>query len=401
MPHRFASRMRKAHKSFIREILKVTEKPEIISFAGGLPCPDLFPFRDMERAAVQVISMNGPEALQYSTTEGYPPLREWIAMRYKTKYGMDIDPARICITTGSQQALDIVAKVLLNPGDTVLVERPGYLGAIQCFSLYEPVFQGIELQHDGPDLNALSICIAKKNVKLFYAAPTFQNPSGLSYSLEKRQAVADLLRGKDVVLLEDNPYGELRFAGQDLPPMAQNMLRENALLMGSFSKIVAPGMRVGWIVAPELFLDKLVLAKQAADLHTSSLTQRIIHRFLTDADLEKHLELIREHYGEHCSTMLQAAEEHFPPGVTVTRPEGGMFLWARLPEGYDAMDLFNLSIERGVAFVPGRPFHWDGSGENCFRLNYSNASPETIRLGMERLGACIRQLLDNGPENEP
>lgn len=399
MPHRFASRMRKAHKSFIREILKVTEQPDVISFAGGLPNPEFFPFRAMERAAVQVISMQGPEALQYSTTEGYFPLREWIAARYKIRYGMNVDPARICITTGSQQALDMVAKVLLNPGDTVLVERPGYLGAIQCFSLYEPVFEGIDLQHDGPDLNALSSCIAKRNVKLFYVAPTFQNPSGLSYSLEKRQAVADLLRGKDVMLLEDNPYGELRFAGQDLPPMAQNMLLDNAMLLGSFSKIVAPGMRVGWIVAPELFLDKLVLAKQAADLHTSTLAQRIVHRFLTDNDLEQHLAIIREHYGESCRAMLQAAEEFFPPEVAVTRPEGGMFLWARLPEGHDAMDLFNLAIEQRVAFVPGRPFHWDGSGENCFRLNFSNAAPDIIRQGMERLGACIRQLLDKRPEN--
>ena len=314
---------------------------------------------------------------------------------------MEISPDQICITTGSQQGLDIVAKSFINPGDTVLVERPGYLGAIQCFSLYEPVFESVELQHDGPDLNALSKIIAERDVKLFYAVPTFQNPSGLTYSLEKRKAVADLLRGKDVILLEDNPYGELRFSGQDVPPMAQNFLHSNALLMGSFSKIVAPGLRLGWVVAPEEFYDKLILAKQAADLHTSTLNQRIVHRFLVDNDLSKHLELIKDNYGENCRAMIKAMEEHFPPEVTFTRPEGGMFVWASLPEGYDAMDLFNLAIEKNVAFVPGRSFYCDGTGENCLRINFSNSSLKNIREGIERIGSCIRQLLDKQAENKP
>ncbi len=398
MPHRFATRIRKAHKSFIREILKVTAQPEIISFAGGLPLPELFPVRAMERAAVEALSAHGPEALQYSTTEGYPPLREWIAQRYHQRYGHTVDPEQIIITTGSQQALDLAGKVFINPGDSVLVERPGYLGAIQSFSLYEPVFTGVDLLHDGPDLNVLARVLAEAPVKLYYAVPTFQNPSGLSYSREKREAVAGLLRGRDTLLLEDNPYGELRFAGEDAPPMVFSGLEENGLLMGSFSKIVAPGLRVGWLVAPPALRDKLVLAKQAADLHTSSLTQRILHRYLQDNDLDEHLAAIKERYGLHCRLMLQAIERHFPPEVRCTRPEGGMFLWGTLPEGLDAMDLFTLALEEKVAFVPGRPFFVDGTGENTFRLNFSNADPQRIEEGIARLGRCLVQLLDKGAQ---
>lgn len=399
MPHRFATRIRKAHKSFIREILKVTQSPEIISFAGGLPLPDLFPNREMERAAVTVLSSHGAEALQYSTTEGYPPLREWIAKRYKERNGLDVDPENITITTGSQQALDMAAKVFIDPGDTVLIERPGYLGAIQAFSLFEPVFEGVDLQHDGPDLNALAEILGSGDVKLYYAVPTFQNPSGLSYSKEKREAVASLLAERDTVLLEDNPYGELRFAGDELPPLGASLLDSNALLMGSFSKVVAPGLRLGWVVSPPAMRDKLVLAKQAADLHTSTLLQRILHRYLIDNDLDAHLTRIKERYGEHCQLMLAAIDTHFPKEVRCTRPEGGMFLWGSLPDGYDAMELFNLAIDNKVAFVPGRPFYTDGRGENTFRLNFSNADPTHIEEGIARLGQCISQLLDNRGAN--
>ena len=400
MPHRFATRVRKAHKSFIREILKVTDQPEIISFAGGLPLPDLFPCRGMERAAVTELSSNGQAALQYATTEGYAPLREWIAKRYQERHGMEVTANDVVITTGSQQALDLAAKVFINPGDTVLVERPGYLGAIQSFSLFEPVFATVDLQHDGPDLNALAAVLGENQVKLFYAVPTFQNPSGLSYSREKREAVAGLLASRDTLLVEDNPYGELRFAGEECPPLAAFLGLDKALLMGSFSKIVSPGLRVGWLLAPEHLRDKIVLAKQAADLHTSTLTQRVLHRYLTENSIDEHIATIRERYGEHCRLMLAAIDRHFPPEVRCTRPEGGMFLWGSLPEGYDSMDLFNLAIENKVAFVPGRPFYVDGSGENTFRLNFSNANPERIEEGIARLGRCLAQLLEKEEQNQ-
>lgn len=401
MPHRFATRIRKVHKSFIREILKVTEQPDVISFAGGLPLPDLFPHRDMERAAVEVLSSEGPAALQYAATEGYAPLREWIARRYETRFGMDVDPDTVLITTGSQQALDLTAKVFLNPGDTVLLERPGYLGAIQSFSLFEATFASVDLLYDGPDLNDLAEALGDNKVKLFYTVPTFQNPSGISYSLEKRQAVAGLLKDRDTILLEDDPYGELRFAGEHLPPLISFLEPHNALLMGSFSKIVAPGLRVGWLVAPPALHDKLVLAKQASDLHSSTLTQRIVYRYLLDNDLDVHIEAIRECYGEHCRLMLEAIDRHFPKDVRCTRPEGGMFIWGTLPEGLDAMDLFNLAIEEKVAFVPGRPFYVDAQGENTFRCNFSNARPEHIEEGILRLARCMERLLDKEGQIRP
>jgi len=401
MPHRFATRIRKVHKSFIREILKVTQQPDVISFAGGLPLPDLFPARDMERAAVETLSTDGAAALQYATTEGYLPLREWIAARYRRRFGMHVTPENVLVTTGSQQALDLAAKVFCNPGDVVLMERPGYLGAIQSFSLFEAAFATVDLLHDGPDLNSLAEALGENEVKLFYAVPTFQNPSGICWSQEKREAVAGLLRDRQTLLLEDDPYGELRFAGEHLPPVASFLGPDQSLLMGSFSKIVAPGLRVGWIVTPEAMRDKLVLAKQASDLHTSTLTQRMLHRYLLDYDLEEHLERIRERYAEHCRLMLQAIETHFPKSVRCTHPEGGMFIWGTLPQNCDAMELFNLAIEDKVAFVPGRPFFVDGRGEDTFRLNFSNASPEKIEEGIARLGRCMARLLDNQAENRP
>lgn len=396
MPAPFASRISKAPKSFIREILKVTDQPEIISFAGGLPLPDLFPHRQMQEAATAVLASQGPAALQYSTTEGYPPLREWIAARYKTRHGLRVEPDDLLITTGSQQALDLAAKVFIDPGDTVLLERPGYLGAIQSFSLFEPRFAGVDLLSDGPDIEALAELLATREVKLFYCVPTFQNPSGLSYSLEKRKAVAELLAGAGTILLEDNPYGELRFAGTDNPPLTSFAPSDRALLLGSFSKIVAPGLRVGWVMAPPALREKLVLAKQAADLHTSTLTQRILHRYLQDNDLELHLNEIRERYGQHCRLMIEAIERHFPSQVHCTHPQGGMFLWAALPEEYDAMELFDLAIKEKVAFVPGSPFYADGQGKNTFRLNFSNASPDRIEEGVARIGRCIKRLLEAG-----
>jgi 2-aminoadipate transaminase len=386
----FADRVAKAKRSFIREILKVTADPTVISFAGGLPNPASFPVAEIAAAAAKVLYESGPSALQYSTTEGYLPLRRWIAERYRAKKGMDIRPEQILITTGSQQALDLVAKVAINAGDPVVMEKPGYLGAIQAFSIFRPSWRSVPLEEDGPDLATLEREI--EGAKLFYAVTSFQNPSGLSYSEAKRKAVADILRDRKVFFLEDDPYGELRFAGSPLPPVFKQRSKNSALL-GTFSKVAAPGFRLGWIVADGELMERLVIAKQAADLHTGSLDQMIVYQFLADNDFEAHVRRISALYGAQCRAMQTAIARHFPAGIPVTSPEGGMFLWVTLPEGLSATELLKRSVERKVAFVPGAAFYTDGTGENTLRLNYSNADPDTIEEGVKRLAECLAEFV--------
>ncbi|SNS17243.1 2-aminoadipate transaminase [Humidesulfovibrio mexicanus] len=386
----FAHRVAKAQRSFIREILKVTADPSVISFAGGLPNPASFPVPEIAAAAAKVLYEAGPSALQYSTTEGYAPLREWIARRYQEKKGMDVRPEDILITTGSQQALDLVGKILVNAGDTVVMEKPGYLGAIQAFTIFRPSWRSVPLEDDGPDLELLDRAL--KRAKLFYAVTSFQNPSGLSYSEEKRARVAELLKRHRTFFLEDDPYGELRFKGQALPPVCKQR-PELSMLLGTFSKVAAPGFRLGWIVARGSIMERLVIAKQAADLHTGSLDQMIVHRFLADNDFEAHVARISRLYGEQCRAMQDAIARHFPKNVRVTEPEGGMFLWATLPEGLSATELLRRAVERKVAFVPGAAFFVDGTGENTLRLNYSNADAATIEDGIKRLATCLEECM--------
>ena len=388
MENWYAGRMATVHRSFIREILKVTEDPSIISFAGGLPNPDLFPVEPMRNAADEVLRTAGKAALQYSASEGFYPLREFISERYRLKKDLKISPDDIMITTGSQQGLDLISKVSLDPGDRVVVERPGYLGAIQAFSLLEPKFLAVDLEDDGPNVDQLEQILDTADVKLYYAVPNFQNPSGRSYSLEKRMKIADLLRNSSTVFVEDDPYGELRFLGEDLPSI-YGLLKDRRILFGSFSKIVAPGFRLGWIVADEELKDKLIIPKQAADLHTSTFVQHVIHRYLTTNDIDDHIGQINRQYRIQRDLMVNMIEECFPEEVTFTRPEGGMFLWVTLPEGFSSMALFELAVDKKVAFVPGMPFYVDGSGDNTMRLNYSNSDESGIREGIRRLGACL------------
>jgi len=378
------------HRSFIREILKVTADPEIISFAGGLPNPELFPVHAMDTASREVFAAVGASALQYSTTEGDLGLRTIIASRYEQR-GLQVDPDSILVTTGSQQILDIVAKVFLDRGDKVVIERPGYLGAIQAFSFFEPEFLTVTLESDGPNLVELEKRF-EQGAKCFYAVPNFQNPSGVTYSLEKRQAVAELADKYGVLFIEDDPYGELRFLGEDLPSI-YSLCHEPGLLCGSFSKIAAPGFRIGWVVAEKEVYDKLVIAKQASDLHTSTVAQAIMRRYLETNDIGSHVGLIKERYGRQRQCMVEMIHQYFPVGVSIIEPEGGMFLWGTLPEGVSSMDVFDTAIKKKVAFVPGRPFYVDGSGENTLRLNFSNSDEQKIEVGIKRLGECLKEFL--------
>lgn len=388
----FADRMQATRKSFIREILKVTQQPEIISFAGGLPNPGLFPVEEIAAASSKVLSEDGTNILQYSTTEGYLPLREFIAQRYLKKSGLKVDPADILITNGSQQSIDLIGKVFLNKGDRVIIEKPGYLGAIQSFSIFEAEFEAVPLLVDGIDTDLLDETLSKKSAKLFYTVPTFQNPSGITYSEQKRKDVARILNNHNVICVEDNAYGELRFAGEDLPTIRN--FSDNTVLMGSFSKIIAPGLRMGWICARKEIMEKLLVAKQAADLHSNYLSQRIIHQYLLDNDIDSHIKKIKDAYGKRRDLMVNMMAEYFPECVMYTKPDGGMFVWVTLPESVSSLDLFELAIEENVAFVPGNPFYTDDtSGNNTLRLNFSNSDDEQIEEGIKRMAVCLEKLM--------
>ena len=389
MNFKFANRMNNVHKSFIREILKVAEDPDIISFAGGLPNPKSFPVKEVEEAVSKVLSSNGAEILQYSTTEGYKPLREYIAQRYQ-KNGLKVEAEQILITNGSQQGIDLTGKVFLNKGDNVLVESPTYLAAIQSFGLLEAQFKSVPLLEDGADLEELKRVLDNNEIKLFYSVPSFQNPTGISYSLDKRKQLAHILKEEKTVFVEDNPYGEIRFLGREVPPVKSYL--EQGVLLGSFSKIVSPGMRLGWITAPEEVMERLVIAKQASDLHSNYFTQRVVYQYLSDNDVDQHIKKIKEMYRNQRNLMVEMIEEYFPEEVNYTQPEGGMFLWVTLPEGLSALKLFDLAIKENVAFVPGKAFYADGGGDNTLRLNFSNSSEEKIEEGIKRLGQAIHQL---------
>jgi 2-aminoadipate transaminase len=378
-------------KSFVRDILKVTEDPEVISFAGGLPNPRYFPVQEVAAATQRVLAESGEVALPYSTTEGYLPLRELIARRY-ARSGLKVDPSEIMITNGSQQGLDLLGKVFLNKGDGVIVERPTYQAAIQSFGLFEPSFLSVPLQEDGIDPQALEEPLSRNDAnrtKLFYSVPNFQNPTGISYSEEKRRATADALEGRGLVFIEDNPYVDLRFMGRDKPSM-RSYLGHDAVLLGYFSKIVSPGIRLGWVCACPEIMEKLIIIKQAADLHSNYLCQRIVHCYLEDNDIEKHIARIRQAYGSQREHMVRMMEECFHESVSFTRPEGGMFIWATLPECMSSLDLFQEARAEKVAFMPGQAFYADGGGKNTMRLNFSNCDKERISEGVLRLGRAIK-----------
>jgi len=387
----FADRMNNVHKSFVREILKVAANPQVISFAGGLPNPSSFPVLEVQNATHKVLNDDGYNVLQYSNTEGYLPLRQYIAERYFKK-GVVVDPNEILITNGSQQGLDLIGKVLLNKNDDILMERPGYLGAIQAFSVFEPKFHTVPVVDDGVDIDSLKEVIKSHEPKLFYGVPNFQNPSGITYTAQNREIVANIFNEYNTIFIEDDPYGELRFMGQDVPSM-KTYLGDNTILLGSFSKIVAPAMRLGWICARHEIMEKLIIAKQASDLHTNYFSQRVIHQYLIDNNIDNHIKKITELYKGQRNCMVSMIEKYFPQEVKSTKPEGGMFLWATLPEGFSSLELFDMAIKQNVAFVPGDPFYINEKGTNTMRLNYTSSTEEKIEEGIKRLSEAIKDLI--------
>ena len=383
-----AERMQGVPRSFIREILKVSLDPAIISFAGGLPNAAFFPVQEIQAATEKVFAKYGGSVLQYSKSEGDEQLRNLIAARYLDKKGLNISPENIIITNGSQQGIDLLGKVLLNGDDKVLIEEPGYLGAIQSLSLFKVNFLPVPLVDDGLDVAALAEVCRRNRAKMLYTVPNFQNPSGISYTDINKEQVAALAGEHRFVVVEDDPYSELRFAGEPDKSFA-HFLPEQTVLLGSFSKIVAPGFRLGWIAAPAWLHEKLLIAKQAADLHTSSFTQKIFVEYLSDNNLDDHIGKITAAYGNQCRAMEGSLGRHFPKSIGFTKPQGGMFLWGRLPEGMDSMELFQAAVQEKVVFVPGNPFYTGVGPTSAFRLSFSCVDPQTIEEGVQRMAKAL------------
>ncbi len=386
----FAERTQHITSSIIREILKLVQQPDVISFAGGMPAAELFMIREFEEACRHVLAHDGARALQYSTTEGHPPLRQYLVEKMR-EYDVPAEPENILLVNGSQQALDLIGKIFINPGDVILTEEPTYLGALQAFRSYQARFATAPLDEDGIQTDKLEEVLKHTRVKFIYALPNFQNPAGVTMTLERRLQLVELAARYGVFIVEDDPYGELRFEGEDLAPLVV-LHKENVLYLSTFSKTLSPGIRLGWIVAPSKIIAKLVQAKQGADLHTSTFVQMVTNDICQRGILRHHVKEIRKVYKERCDTMLTAMEKHFPPGVTWTRPQGGLFLWVQLPEHVDASEFLDIALQEKVAFVPGRVFYPNGGGKNTMRLTFATASQEQIEEGIQRLGrALIRE----------
>jgi 2-aminoadipate transaminase len=387
--------------SAVRELLKLTEKPDIISFAGGLPAPEVFPLEEFQAACERVLRDYGAQALQYSTTEGSPPLRELIA-RHAHRYGIEVTPENVFITSGSQQALDLLGRIFINPGDRILVESPTYLGALQAWNAYGAEYVPVPMDEQGMRTDALEEAL-RYGPKFIYVLPNFQNPTGVTLSMERRQQLIELADHYGVPIVEDDPYGQLRYEGEHLPSVVvldgqyrddcHPCYRGNVIYLSTFSKILAPGLRLAWVIAPPEVIRKMVQAKQGADLHTSTFNQLVANEVARGGFLDRHIHLIRDVYRERRDVMLAAMDSCFPPEVDWTQPEGGLFLWGILPESLKSADVLKVAIEEKVAFVPGQPFFPFGDVYNTMRINFSNATPENIRIGIARLGNVLHQMV--------
>jgi len=387
-----ARRTERMTSSIIRETLKLMCTPGLISLAGGMPAPELFPVREFMEACRFVLENDAVQALQYGVTEGYPPLKQYLVDKMQ-RYGVPAEEENVLIVNGSQQALDLIGKVFLDPGDTVLTDGPTYLGALQAWQAYEARFVTVPLDENGTRVDLIEDILQRAPVKFIYCLPNFHNPAGVTMSLERRRALVDLAARYGIFIVEDDPYGELRFEGEDITPLVV-LHKENTIYLSTFSKTLAPGIRLGWISAPARVIGRLVQAKQGADLHTSTFLQMLVNDICQRGFLRQHVRRIRQTYQERCGVMLEAIERHFPPGVDWTRPQGGLFLWVVLPQGADSMALMQAAREQKVAFIPGTAFYPDPQdGRNALRLTFSNSSPEMIEEGIKRLGRALTQHL--------
>ncbi len=399
--YRYAHRIKNMGSSVIRELLKYAEQPGIISFAGGLPAPEVFPIEAFQKACNTVITEQGALALQYSTTEGYLPLREMIA-RHSSQYMPEVTVDNILITSGSQQALDFLGRLFINRGDYIVVESPTYLGALQAWNAYGAQYITVRCDEDGMVVDELEAAL-RIGPKFIYVLPNFQNPGGFTLSLERRRQLIELADRYGVPIVEDDPYGQLRYDGANIPSLVSldgefrgkngGCYSGNVIYLSTFSKLLAPGLRLAWVIAPTQVIRKLVMAKQAADLHTASFNQYVAYEVGKGGFLDEHVKYIRKVYKERRDAMLEIMDEMFPPEVTWTHPQGGMFLWGTMPEKLDAAEVLKVALERKVAFVPGASFHATGGGKNTMRLNFSYSTPEVIREGITRLGITLKELL--------
>lgn len=391
--NKFSKRAVAAKASEIREILKVTEREEIISFAGGLPAPELFPIEELKVVCDTILSNYGSQALQYSTTEGYRPLREHIAKRLQNT-GIEATMEDILITAGSQQGLDLASKVFIDEGDTIICESPTYLAAINAFKNYAPKFIEVAMDDHGMQMEGLEkALIANPNSKFIYTIPDFQNPTGRTMSIERRRQLIELANKYNVIVIEDNPYGELRFEGEMLPSIKSFDTEGRVVYMGTASKILCPGLRIGWICASPKILQKFVALKQGTDLHTNIFSQMQIAKFIESFDLESHIDKIKELYKKRCNIMIEIINKEFPENIKSTTPQGGLFLWVELPSHINARELFDKCIENNVAFVPGGAFFPNGGNENTLRLNYSNMPEDRIVEGIVRMAEVLKEII--------
>ena len=398
--YRFSTRAQAMKSSVIRELLKLTEQPDIISFAGGLPAPEVFPIEAFQRASKKVLSEFGPQALQYGTTEGYAPLRQFIADQI-TQPEFVVSADNVLITSGSQQALDLIGMTFINQGDHILVESPTYLGALQAWNLYGANYVTVKTDQDGMDTADLEAQL-RTGPKFIYVLPNFQNPMGVTMSMERREQLVYLADKYGIPIIEDDPYKQLRFEGLHLTSVGvvDTKMRgkshcndSNVIYLSTFSKTLAPGLRIAWVIAPQNVIQKMVMAKQAVDLHTATVNQYIAYEVAKDGFLEEHIKTIIEVYRQRRDIMLESFDEYMPAGVSWTKPSGGLFLWVTLPAYMDSVKIFEDAVIEKVAFVPGQSFHADGSGKNTMRMNFSNSSPEKIVEGVRRLSLVIKKHL--------
>jgi len=385
----FSERARNQQSSIIREILKDSSKPGVINLAGGLPAPELFPIDGIQRACQRVLANYGPESLQYSLTTGVPMLKEFIAKRIST-IGFDFSPDAIQITQGSQQGLDIIGRVFIQPGSVVLTEEPTYLGALQAFSFYDAHFVSVKTDDSGILPDDLEYKIREHKPVFLYLVPNFQNPSGITMSKSRREAVVALAKKYDLPIIDDNPYGELRYSGQPVPSL-KVMGGEHVIQLGTFSKIISPGLRVGWIAADVEFIGICEKMKQACDLHSTTFSQYVVYEFAKDGALEEHIEKIKRAYGIRRDVMIDALRKNFDSSTTWTEPDGGLFLWVKLRDGISASKLLPLALKTGFAYVPGKYFFSQRPDDSTLRLNFCNATEDNIAEGIRRLAKVVKE----------